>query len=77
MIAHIAGAPIEELLPLLASSAAAAGVAVNMAVGALRHRRRRPSPDLSAGTTPPSGEGDRSLVMVQACPAPAGPDAAP
>jgi hypothetical protein len=57
MIAHIAGAPVEELLPFLASSAAAAGMALNLAVGAVRNRRRRPSPDLSAGTTPPSGGG--------------------
>jgi hypothetical protein len=41
MIAHIAGAPVEELLPFLASSGAAVAVAVNMALGSLRDRRRR------------------------------------
>lgn len=42
MIAHVGGAPIEELLPLLASGGAATAVAVNAAVrAALRRARRR------------------------------------
>jgi hypothetical protein len=61
MIGHIAGAPVEELLPFLASGAAAAGVAVNMAVGALCRRRRHPrsgrAPAVNAGSTPPSDGG--------------------
>jgi hypothetical protein len=49
-IAHIAGAPVEELLPFLASSGAAVAVAVNMALGSLRDRRRRRTPErTSAG----------------------------
>ena len=45
MIAHVAGAPLEELLPLLASGSAAMAVAVNAALRNVvrRNRRRRPS----------------------------------
>jgi hypothetical protein len=44
MTAHIAGAPVEELLPFLAGSSAALAMAVNMALGRLRRGRRRPPP---------------------------------
>jgi hypothetical protein len=44
MTAHVAGAPLEELLPLLASGGAALAVAVNAALRTVvrRGRRRRP-----------------------------------
>jgi len=45
MIAHVAGVPLEELLPLLASGGAAMAVAVNAALRSVvrRSRRRRRS----------------------------------
>jgi hypothetical protein len=47
MIAHLAGVPLEELLPVLASGGAAMAVAVNAALRNVvrRRRRRRPSHD--------------------------------
>jgi hypothetical protein len=49
MTAHLAGAPIEELLPLLVGGGTVAAVAARAAlVGAVRRVRRRD------GRTPPS-----------------------
>lgn len=41
MIAHIAGAPLEELFVPLMSTGGALVLAVRLAVGSLRDRRRR------------------------------------
>jgi hypothetical protein len=41
MIGHVAGAPVEELLPLLASGGTVALVALDAAVRSARRRIRR------------------------------------
>jgi hypothetical protein len=49
MIAHIAGAPLEELLVPLMSSCGALVVAVRLAVDSYRDRRRRPPRERGGG----------------------------
>ena len=60
MIAHVAGAPLEELvLPFLATGGAAVAVAVRMALrGAVRRGPRRSRHERAAPTDP--GARDRS-----------------
>jgi hypothetical protein len=52
MIAHIAGAPLEELLVPLMSSCGALVVAVRLAVDSYRDRRRRQPRERGRGAGP-------------------------
>ena len=54
MTGHVAGAPVEELLPLLAGGGTMVVVAVDVALRSARRRLRR-----GRGTVRPSGSGGR------------------